>query len=154
MLGAKTGSVRPPLRAILRGRFQPYFGERGDFWTYFPQELKKSILRGLPGSAGIGNIESEPDTGVFSPRGRGLPDGDYPHPEWYATMDDIGSMSRVNSASAATKTRKTRIIPEKPYSPDDVHFRALFFQPDHLRVIPKRYPIVRIPAQRSYIRVQ
>jgi len=151
MLRAKTGATGPPLRAILRGRFQPNFGKRSDYRAYFPQELKRSVLRGLPASAGIGKPESEPDTGVFSSLGRGSPDGDYPHPEWYATMDDIGSMSRVNSASAATKTRKTRITQGNSNSPDEIRFRVLFFQPDHLRIFPKRYPIVRIPAQRSYI---
>jgi len=36
------------LVAVIRDAILPYFGKRGDYKAYSPQELKKRIMRGFP----------------------------------------------------------------------------------------------------------
>jgi hypothetical protein len=44
---AKTESVAGALAGIGRGANQPYFGKQSDNQAYFPQELKRRVLRGF-----------------------------------------------------------------------------------------------------------
>lgn len=86
---AKTGSVKMPLKAVIRGAILPHFGKRGVLMAYFPRELKRCILRGFPVLSRNEGREKEPDLGLFSLRVRislskGSPtrekEGLYPHP--------------------------------------------------------------------------
>jgi len=62
---AKTASMQRPLAAIGRGAILPYFGKRGEIWTYYPQEQKRAVLRAFPVLTGLSEREKEPDLGVF-----------------------------------------------------------------------------------------
>jgi hypothetical protein len=46
--GSKNTSIKMALEAIIRGAKLPYFGKKGDYWAYSPQEQKKTILRAFP----------------------------------------------------------------------------------------------------------
>jgi hypothetical protein len=45
---------------VIRGAILPYFGKRGDYRAYSPQELKKRIMRGFPVLARAQVGEKEP----------------------------------------------------------------------------------------------
>jgi len=57
---AKTGTIKGPLVAFIRDAILPYFGKRGDYRAFSPQELKKGILRGFPVLARAQVMEKEP----------------------------------------------------------------------------------------------
>jgi hypothetical protein len=57
---AKTGTIKGPLVAFLRGAILPHFGKRGNNWVYSPHEPKKEIIRGFPVLARIMEGKKEP----------------------------------------------------------------------------------------------
>jgi len=44
----KTGTIYGPVVAFNGEVILPYVGKQGDNWAYFPQELKKRIIRAFP----------------------------------------------------------------------------------------------------------
>jgi hypothetical protein len=53
------------LVAFIRDVILPYFGKRGEYRAYFPQELKKRIIRAFPVLARAQSGEKEPVKGLF-----------------------------------------------------------------------------------------
>ena len=55
-----------PLVGFERDAFQPHFDNQSDILTYFPQELKRRVLRSFPALTEILKGKMEPDLGLFS----------------------------------------------------------------------------------------
>jgi hypothetical protein len=57
---AKTGAIKGALVAVIRGAILPYFGKRGIYWAYFPQEEERTVLQAFPVLARRYGQEKEP----------------------------------------------------------------------------------------------
>jgi len=63
---AEFTSIQGALQANSWGANQPYFGKRGEYLEYSPQELKIRILRSFPVKVGRSGRKKEPEMGFFS----------------------------------------------------------------------------------------
>jgi hypothetical protein len=100
--GTGKEAAGPPLRAILRGAFQPIFGKISILQAIFPREVNPGPICCPSGGLKIPGTETEPCTGVFGHGGMGRGEGldlEFRVPEVAGCLTCDGTMTRDRSGT-------------------------------------------------------